>query len=124
MRRAWILPTAGAALVGTATILGLVLFRKNGFFELTLPELTIWLFVVGPLTAAFLGLLFVEMRAPSAKRRTRFFLFGLFGGACGLIAGCGTDAEPVTIADTQEISFASGNTARSLASAASSSSTS
>ena len=87
MRRVWILPTAGAVLVGTATILGLVLFRRSGIFELTLPELTIWLFVVGPMVSAFLGLLFVEMRAPSAKRRTRFLLFGLFGSVCGLITG-------------------------------------
>ena len=86
MRRAWILPTAGVVLVGTAAILGLILFRKYGIFELTLPELTTWLFVVGPMTAAFLGLLFVEMKAPSVKRRTRFFLFGLFGAICGLIA--------------------------------------
>jgi hypothetical protein len=86
MRRAWILATAGAVLVGSATLLGLILFRKNGVFELTLPELTIWLLVVGPMTAAFLGLLFVEMRAPSRKRRTRLFLFGLFGAVCGLIA--------------------------------------
>jgi hypothetical protein len=86
MRRAWILATAGAVLLGSATLLGLILFRKNGVFELTLPELTIWLFVVGPMTAAFLGLLFVEMKAPSVKRRTRSFLFGLFGAVCGLIA--------------------------------------
>ncbi len=69
MRRAWILPTAGAVLVATATVLGLILFRRHGFFEVNLPELTIWLFVVGPMMAAFLGLLFVEMRAASAKRR-------------------------------------------------------
>lgn len=86
MRRTWIVAAAGAVLVGTATVLGLILFRKYGVFELTLPELTIWLFVVGPMTAAFLGLLFVEMRAPSVKRRTRSFLFGLFGAVCGLIA--------------------------------------
>jgi hypothetical protein len=59
MRRAWILPTAGAVLVGTATVLGLILFRRHGVFELTLPELTLWLFVVGPMLAAFLWLLFV-----------------------------------------------------------------
>ena len=35
---------------------------------------------------AFLGLLFSVMTAPSMKPRTRFFLFGLFGGVCGLIA--------------------------------------
>jgi hypothetical protein len=87
MRRAWILPVAGAVLVGTATILGLILFRKYGVFELTLPELTIWSVVVGTMTVAFLGLVFVEMRAPSVRRRTRYFLFGLFGGVCGLIAG-------------------------------------
>jgi hypothetical protein len=86
MRRSWILAAAGAVLVGTATILGLILFRKYGIFELTLPELTIWLFVVGPMTVAFLGLLFVEMKGPSVMRRTRFFLFGLFGAMCGLIA--------------------------------------
>jgi hypothetical protein len=86
MRRAWILPTAGAVLVATATVLGLILFRRHGFFEVNLPELTIWFFVVGPMMAAFLGLLFVEMRAASAKRRKRFFLFGLFGAVCGLIA--------------------------------------
>lgn len=85
MRRAWILPAAGAVLVGTATLLGLILFRKNGFFELTLPELTLWLFVVGPMTVAFLALLFIEMNAPSVRRRTRSFLFGLFGAVCGLI---------------------------------------
>lgn len=87
MRRAWILPTAGVVLVGSATVLGLILFRRHGIFELTLPELTIWLFVVGSMTVAFLGLLFVEMRAPSDKRRRRLFLFGLFGAVCGLIAG-------------------------------------
>lgn len=86
MRRTWIVAAAGAVLVGSATFLGLILFRKNGFFELTLPELTLWLVVVGTMTAAFLGLLFVEMKAPSVKRRTRFFLFGLFGAVCGLIA--------------------------------------
>lgn len=86
MRRTWIMAAAGAVLVGSATFLGLILFRKNGFFELTLPELTLWLVVVGTMTAAFLGLLFVEMKAPSVKRRTRFFLFGLFGAVCGLIA--------------------------------------
>jgi hypothetical protein len=86
MRRAWILAAAGVVLVGTATFLGLILFRKNGIFELTLPELTLWSVVVGTMTAAFLGLLFVEMKAPSVKRRTRSFLFGLFGAVCGLIA--------------------------------------
>ena len=87
MRRAWILPVAGAVLVGTATILGLILFRKYGVFELTLPELTIWSVVVGTMTVAFLGLVFVRMRAPSVRRRTRYLLFGLFGSVCGLIAG-------------------------------------
>jgi hypothetical protein len=86
MRRTWILPAAGAVLVGTATVLGLILFRKNGVFELTLPELTLWSVVVGVMTVAFLGLVFVEMKAPSVKRRTRSFLFGLFGAVCGLIA--------------------------------------
>jgi hypothetical protein len=80
------LTTAGAVLVGTATVLGLILFRKNGVFELTLPELTLWSVVVGMMTVAFLGLVFVEMKAPSVKRRTRSFLFGLFGAVCGLIA--------------------------------------
>jgi hypothetical protein len=81
------LAAAGAVLVGTATVLGLVLFRRSGVFELTLPELTIWSVVVGVMTIAFLGLVFVEMRSPSLKRRTRSFLFGLFGAICGLIAG-------------------------------------
>jgi hypothetical protein len=67
MRRTWVLAAAGAVLVGSATILGLILFRKNGFFELTLPELTIWSVVVGTMTAAFLGLLFVEMKAPFSE---------------------------------------------------------
>jgi hypothetical protein len=79
MRRAWVLAAAGVVLVATATILGLILFRKYGNFELALPELTIWSFVVGPMTVAFLGLLFVEMKRPSVVRRTRSFLFGLFG---------------------------------------------
>lgn len=87
MRRTWVLAAAGAVLVGSATFLGLILFRKNGFFELTLPELTIWSVVVGTMTAAFLGLLLVQMKAPSVMRRTRSFLFGLFGAVCGLIAG-------------------------------------
>lgn len=87
MRRAWVLVAVGAVLVGSATVLGLILFRKNGFFELTLPELTTWSVVVGTETVAFLGLLYVEMRAPSVERRTRFVLFGLFGAVCGLIAG-------------------------------------
>jgi hypothetical protein len=86
VRRTWILATAGAVLVGSATFLGLILFRKNGFFELTLPELTVWSVVVGTMTVAYLGLLFVEMKAPSVKGRTRSFLFGLFGAICGLIA--------------------------------------
>jgi hypothetical protein len=86
MRRAWILTTAGAVLVGSATLLGLILFRKNGVFELTLPELTLWSVVVGTMTVAFLGLVFVEMKAPSVNRRTRSILFGLFGAVCGLIA--------------------------------------
>jgi hypothetical protein len=86
MRRPWILAAAGAVLVGTATILGLILFRKNGIFELTLPELTLWSVFVGTMTVAFLGLLVVEMKAPSVLRRTRSFLFGLFGAVCGLIA--------------------------------------
>ena len=87
MRRTWILVAAGSFLVATATILGLILFRKHGFFELTLPELTIWSIVVGTMTAAFLGLLFVQMRGPTAEGRTRSFLFGLFGAICGLVAG-------------------------------------
>ena len=86
MRRTWLLAAAGAVLIGSATLLGPILFRKNGVFELTLPELTIWSVVVGTMTAAFLGLLFVEMKAPSVMRRTRSFLFGLFGAVCGLIA--------------------------------------
>ena len=86
MRRAWMLVAFGTVLVGSATILGLILFRKYGVFELTLPELTLWSVVVGSMTVAFLGLLFVEMKAPSVKRRTRSFLFGLFGAVCGLIA--------------------------------------
>ena len=87
MRRPWILATAGAVLVGSATILGLILFRRYGIFELTLPELTIWSVVVGAQMAVFLALLFAQMTAPSVKPRTTFFLFGLFGGVCGLIAG-------------------------------------
>ena len=86
MRRTWTLAVAGAVLVGSATLLGLILFRRYGVFELTLPELTLWSVVVGSMTAAFLGLLFVEMKAPSVKGRTRSFLFGLFGAVCGLIA--------------------------------------
>lgn len=87
MRRAWMLVAAGAFLVGSATVLGLILFRRYGSFELTLPELTIWSIVVGAETVAFLGLLYAEMRAPSVEGRTRFILFGLFGAVCGLIAG-------------------------------------
>ena len=87
MRRPWILAAAGALLVGTATILGLILFRKTGIFELTLPELTLWSVIVGTMTIAFLGLIFVQMKAPSVTRRTRSSLFGLFGAICGLIAG-------------------------------------
>jgi hypothetical protein len=81
------LAAAGAVLVGTATILGLILFRRTGIFELTLPELTLWSVIVGTMTVAFLGLVFVEMKAPSVTRRRRSFLFGLFGAICGLIAG-------------------------------------
>lgn len=86
MRRPWNLVAAGVVLVGSATFLGLFLFRKNGVFELTLPELTLWSVVVGSMTVAFLGRLFVEMRAPSLMGRARSFLFGLFGAVCGLIA--------------------------------------
>ena len=87
MRRPWIVVAAGVVLFGTAVLLGLILFRRFGAFELTLPELTIWSIVVGSMTVAFLGLLVVEMRAPSVTRRARSFLFGLFGGICGLVAG-------------------------------------
>ena len=86
MRRTWMLAAAGAVLIATATLLGLILFRKNGVFELTLPELTLWSVVIGTMTVAFLWLVFVEMKAPSVKRRTRSFLFGLFGAVCGLVA--------------------------------------
>jgi hypothetical protein len=81
------LAAAGAVLVGMATILGLVLLRRSGVFELTLPEFTLWSVVVGAMTIAFLGLLYVKMRAPSVPRRTRSFLFCLFGAIWGLIAG-------------------------------------
>jgi hypothetical protein len=86
MRRTWKVAVAGVVLIGSATLLGLILFRKNGVFELTLPELTLWSVVVGTMTVAFLGLVFVEMKAPSVDRRTRSILFGLFGAVCGLIA--------------------------------------
>jgi hypothetical protein len=87
MRRPWILPVTGAVLVGTATILGLILFRIQGFFELRLPELYVWSIVVGTMTVAFLGLVFVQMTGPSVTRRTAFILFGVFGAVCGLVAG-------------------------------------
>jgi hypothetical protein len=87
MRRTWVLVVDGVVLVGSATILGLVLFRRYGIFELTLPELTIWSVVVGVQMAVFLALLFAQMTAPSVKPRSAFFLFGLFGAVCGLIAG-------------------------------------
>lgn len=87
MRRAWILVVVGVVLVGSATILGLFLFRTEGFFEITLPDLTIWSIVVGLQIAAFLVLLFDRMTAPSVKRRTAFSLFALFGAVCGLVAG-------------------------------------
>jgi hypothetical protein len=77
----------GVFLVGSATVLGLILFRRYGVFELTLPELTIWSVVVGTEIVVFLGLLYVEMRAPSVERRTRHVLFGVFGAVCGLVAG-------------------------------------
>jgi len=87
MRRPWVLVAVGVVLVGSATILGLVLFRRYGIFELTLPELTIWSVVVGVQMAVFLALLFAQMTAPSVKPRTALVLFGLFGALCGLIAG-------------------------------------
>lgn len=87
MRRAWILPVAGAVLVGTATILGWILFRRYGLFELRLPELTLWSVIVGTMTVAFLGLVFVQMTGPSVTRRTAFILFGVFGAVWGLVAG-------------------------------------
>jgi hypothetical protein len=77
----------GTFLVGSATVLGLILFRRYGVFELTLPELTIWSIVVGTEIVVFLGLLYVEMRAPSVELRTRYVLFGVFGAVCGLVAG-------------------------------------
>jgi hypothetical protein len=87
MRRPWVLVAVGVVLVGSATILGLVLFRTYGVFEITIRDLTIWSIVVGLQIAAFLVLLFVHMMEPSVERRTAFFLFGLFGAVCGLVVG-------------------------------------
>jgi hypothetical protein len=87
MRRTWMLVAYGTFLVGNATVLGLILFRRYGIFELTLPELTIWSIVVGSEIVVFLFLLFAGMTAPSVQRQTRFVLFGVFGAICGLVTG-------------------------------------
>ena len=75
----------GVVLVGTATVLGLVLFRSEGFFEITLSDLTTWSVVVGLQIVLFLVLLYHQMTEPPVKGRTS--LFGLFGAVCGLVAG-------------------------------------
>ena len=59
----------------------LAAFIVVGILAAQLGGRTFW-----SMTAAFLGFLFVEMKAPSVMRRTRSFLFGLFGAICGLIA--------------------------------------
>ena len=87
MRRSRVLIAVGVVLVGSATILGLFLFRTDGFFEITPSDLAIWSIVVGLQMVVFLRLLFAQMTAPSVKPRTAFVLFGLFGAVCGLIAG-------------------------------------
>jgi hypothetical protein len=81
------LVVVGVILVGSATILGLFLFRTEDVFEISPSDLTIWSIVVGLQMAVFLALLFAQMTAPSVKPRSAFFLFGLFGAVCGLIAG-------------------------------------
>ncbi len=86
MRRNWILAGAGAVLIGSAALLGLILFRKDGVFELALSELTLLSVVVGTVTTAFLGFVVAEMTTRSVKRRTRLFLFALIGAVCGLTA--------------------------------------
>jgi hypothetical protein len=87
MRPSWVVLAVGVVLVASATILGLLLFRTDGLFEITPSDLAIWSIVVGVQIAAFLALLFAQMTAPSVKRRSASFLFGLFGGVCGLVAG-------------------------------------
>jgi len=87
MRRSRVLVVVGVILVGSATILGLFLFRTEDVFEISPSDLTIWSIVVGLQMAVFLALLFAQMTAPSVKRRTAISLSGLFGAVCGLITG-------------------------------------